>query len=86
MALSREVELTEQLSLGVDGIFGMNQGYVSDGHDGANHFALRVGLEYALTDSWPLAAHSVYSWALDRNDSAPGDDTLRDFFHGGLGL
>jgi hypothetical protein len=86
LALSREVELTEQLSLGVDGIFGMNQGYVSDGHDGANHFALRVGFEYALTDSWTLAAHSVYSWALDRKDSAPGDDTLRDFFHGGLGL
>ena len=86
LGVSREFALADQLSLGIEGIFGMNQGYVADGHDGANHIALRVGLGYELTESLTLSAHGVYSWALDRDAAAPDDETLIDFFHGGIGL
>jgi hypothetical protein len=59
---------------------------VSDGHDGANHFALRLGLEYAVSDSVSIIAHTAYSWGLERDRSLLGDDLLSDFFYGGLGL
>ena len=85
-ALSREFSVTDQLTLSTSGTLGMNQGYVTDGHDGANHFALRVGLEYPLSDSFSLVAHSTYSWAIDKDSSAPGDNQLIDFFHAGVGL
>ena len=86
LGVSREFALADRLTLGFEGIFGLNQGYVPDGHDGANHVALRVGLGYELTESLTLSAHGVYSWALDHDASAPDDETLIDFFHGGIGL
>ena len=86
IAASKEFEVSEPLTLSLSGIFGINEGYVSDGHDGANHFALQLGLEYALSDKVSVVAHTTYSWALDEDSSAPGDDQLVDFFHGGIGL
>ena len=86
IAAGREFEISEPLTLNLSGIFGVNQGYVSDGHDGANHIALRLGMEYALNDCVSLVAHTAYSWALDTDSSAPGDEQLIDFFHGGIGL
>lgn len=85
-SLSREFELSEQWSLEVAGVFGMNQGYVSDGHDGANHFALGLSSEYTLTESCSLLAHVSYSWAAGRESVRPGDELLVDFFHGGVGF
>lgn len=85
-SLSRSFDLTERLSLSAAGIFGVNQGYVSDGHDGANHFAASLGAEYAINDCWALVAHTTYSWAIDREILRPGDATLRDFLHFGLGV
>lgn len=86
MALSREFEITEKLSITGVATFGVNQGYVSDGHDGANHLALELAAEYLLTDSLSLAAHLIYSWALDRDAALPGDELLTDFLHGGVGI
>lgn len=86
ISASREFEITDRLSLNLTCPFGINQGYVADGHDGANHVALRLGLEYALNGSVSVIAHATQSWALDRNAASPGDATLTDFFHGGIGL
>ena len=86
LAVSREFSITDQLSLNIAVPFGINQGYVDDGHDGANNIAIQLGLEYALSDTVSLVAHATYSWALDRDSSLPGDDQLIDFFHGGIGL
>ena len=86
ISLAREYGLSEQWSLEAAGIFGMNQGYVSDGHDGANHFALGLATEYALSESCSVLAHASYSWAIGRESARPGDELLEDFFHGGLGL
>lgn len=86
LSASREFEITEPFSVTLSSIFGINQGYVSDGHDGANHFALQIGYEYALTESLSLIAHTTYSWAIDKKSTAPGDALLEDFFHCGAGL
>ncbi len=86
LSTSREFEITEPFSVTLSSIFGINQGYVSDGHDGANHFALQIGYEYVLTKSLSLIAHTTYSWAIDKKATAPGDALLEDFFHCGAGL
>ncbi len=86
LSVSRKFEISEPLSVTLSSIFGINQGYVSDGHDGANHFALQIGYEYALTKSLSVIAHTTYSWAIDKKATAPGDTLLEDFFHCGLGL
>ena len=83
---TREIEITNRLSLGISGIFGLNQGYVADGHDGANHLAARLGAQYAITDSVSLTAHTTYSWALARDSTLPGDAQLIDFSHSDIGL
>ena len=86
LSASREFELSDKLTSSATLIFGMNQGYVADGHDGANHIAASLGLSYALTESLSLATHATYSWAIDRKVGAADDATLRDFFHAGIGL
>jgi hypothetical protein len=86
LSVSREFEITQSFNIIPSSIFGINQGYVSDGHDGANHFALQIGYEYVLTKSLSLIAHTTYSWAIDKKATAPGDTLLEDFFHSGAGL
>lgn len=86
ISAGKSFEINDHLNLNLSTIFGVNQGYVSDGHDGANHIALQLGLECAVSDSLAITVHTTYSWALDKDAAAPGDDQLIDFFHGGVGL
>lgn len=86
ISASREFSITDNLALNLSIPFGINQGYVPDGHNGTNHIALRTGLEYAFTDSVSITAHTTYSWALSANSALSGDDQLIDFLHAGLGL
>ena len=76
----REFETTDRLSVNLGSTFGINQGYVIDGHDGSNHIALRFGLDYVITKSVSVTAHVNKSWALDRNEVLLGDNPLIDFF------
>ncbi len=82
----REFQVSEKLNLGLSATLGVNQGYVSDGHDGANHFALRLGAEYALSEMLSVTAHLSQSWGIGRDLFLSGDELLEDFFHGGVGL
>ncbi|MGJ8697571.1 MAG: hypothetical protein ACSHYF_14735 [Verrucomicrobiaceae bacterium] len=86
LTASREFSLSDRLAINVSIPIGMNQNYVSDGHDGFNNLAVRLGAEYALTDSVSLTVHGVYNWALGREATLAGDDLLIDFFHGGVGM
>lgn len=86
LLLTRGFGITDKLSIDLSAALGFNFGYVSDGHDGANHIALRLGSTYALTDSLSLTAQVTSSWALDKDDAAPGDDLLVNFVHWGVGL
>lgn len=81
-----EFVMNDQLTAYVSSPLGFNHGYVADGHDGANHIALRVGLEHAMSEAVSLTAHATQSWALDRDESFADDELLVDFFHGGAGV
>lgn len=83
---SKEFSPSEEFQLSASGILGWNDGYVSDGHDQMNFFALRTGAERELTESFSFVFHGTQSWAIDSNPSLPGDLLLKDFFHFGLGL
>lgn len=84
--VSRSWELSQTTSLELAGAVGMNQGYIADGHDGANHASLRLGLSRELGESITLHVHGTWNQALDRDRTLAGDDALRNFFHGGIGL
>ena len=86
ISAGRDFTISDELTLNVSAPFGINQGYVVDGHDGANNIALRLGAEYALSDAISITAHTTYSWALSRDKNAPEDELLVDFFHSGLAL
>jgi hypothetical protein len=83
---SREFSISDKLSAVVSGILGLNDGYVSDGHNGANFYALSVGLERNITDVIVISLHGMQSFAIDRDLTLDGDQKLKDFFHFGLGL
>jgi hypothetical protein len=86
-SLSREFEFNDRFQLTPAIVFGVNQGYVTDGHDGANHVELRLGGSYSFTDELSLTAHLSYNLAIDRDVARfSGDELLRDFFHFGVGL
>ena len=86
IAASHEFSISDRLTLNFSVPFGINQGYVSDGHDGANNITVRLGAEYDLSASVSVTVHGAYNWALGRDTASPGDDLLIDFFHGGVGL
>lgn len=86
LALNREIEISDRFTLIASSIYGMNYGYVDDGHRGSNNIALRLSAEFAITKSLAITAHTAYSWALDKKPDMPGDESLIDFFHGGIGL
>lgn len=86
VSLGKEIVSLENFSANLTAILGNNQGYVSDGHDGANHFAVVLAAEIQLSKSLVLGLHSAYSWALDRDIQLEGDQQLIDFLHGSIGL
>lgn len=86
-SVHRDFEVCDRMSLSPALVFGMNQGYVPLGHDGANHFELRLGAEYGLTSSITLTAHASYNFGIHRDVSEhPDDELLKDFFHAALGM
>lgn len=86
LSMSRAMEFSEGLTFTGTAMFGINDGYIPDGHSGANHFGLRLGSEYSLSPSLSVTGHATYSWALNRNSHLEGDEQLGNFFHTGLGL
>ncbi len=86
LALNRALQVSDKLTLEGSGTYGINTGYVADGHRGGNYVAARLGAEYAVTPALVLTAHGTYSWAVSQNESRPGDELLKDFFHCGVGL
>lgn len=86
-SLCREFELTDYLALAPIVTLGWNEGFVEDGHYGANHFA--VGLEscMSLKPNCNLVLKLSQSFAIDANpDRYSEDELLKDCFTVGLGL
>ena len=76
--LLKKKPLTERLNLIAQGTVGMNQGYITQGHDGFNHVALLLAFDYALSDSINLLNHYTYNLGVNKETSLAGDEQLRD--------
>jgi hypothetical protein len=85
--LSREVTLTDALSLEPSLMIGRNDGYISDGHNGLDHVRFALVAHYRVNDRVGLYTHIGRSFALDSTPAAfAGDALLKDIFHGGIGI
>ena len=82
----REFTLNSTSSVMLSGTLGLNDDYVSDGHNGVNFYALSVGIEKEFREDLSVFGHGMQSFAIDRDLSFAGDQQLKDFFHFGLGL
>ncbi len=86
-SLSRDFEIGESFVLSPAVVFGFNQGYIADGHDGANHVAVLLSAAYALTENIEIGGYVAYTWGIDADPvSSPDDELLEDFFYGGVAL
>lgn len=71
-----EAQICDRFTLKPSVILGLNQGYVSDEHDGVNHLAFQLEGAVALTEHLEASIHATYSEPLDER---PGE-SLRDLF------
>ena len=67
--------------------FGINGGYITDGHDGANHISLNIDSDYEITDLVYVHGYVGYNIPINRDPATyPGDKLLKNFLLGGIGL
>lgn len=74
LGLTREWEITERLAISPYALIGFNQGYVADGHDGANHAATGLVASIALLENLHLDLSAVASFPLDKEEQTFADD------------
>ena len=80
-------EIEARLRLESRAVVGMNENYISDGHNGLNHFALQFTAEYSLFNNINLHGLLAYYDAFDRQPKLyAGDELLRDFVWSRIGL
>jgi hypothetical protein len=85
--LCAEWSLTEYLTLQPYVLAGFNQGYVTDGHDGANHMAVGVETVWSISEHLCLCGSISYTTGIDKDAGRyPDDEWLRDRVYGRLGL
>ena len=86
-SIGTEMEPVNELSLETLFIFGINDNYISDGHNGANHISFQLNGEYPLKKRINLLGYMRYNVALDSNPKKfAGDELLKDFFWAGVGI
>ena len=85
--LSTEVELTEAWALTPFINLGSNDGYIGEGHNGLNHLALGVELNYALSEYFSIGGYLAHTIAIDSDASDHADDDLlEDFTYCGVNV
>lgn len=78
--------LNKRVYLGAQFLIGVNAGYRPNGHDGFNHFQLRTNVAYQPRAKMEVYAYVAYNQAINRDpERYSGDESLKDFFWGGVG-
>lgn len=86
-SIGGEYAVCDWLTLAPAAVLGWNEGYIADGHDGANHFALAMEASVPLKEDLDLAASVAYTWSIDADPGRyPEDESLEDFLHAGIAL
>jgi len=66
---------------------GANAGYIPDGHKGVNHLQINADAAYVPVLHIEINAYAGYNQAINKDAiQYAGDETLGDFFWGGVGL
>jgi hypothetical protein len=87
MAIEYNDTLSKKLDFSVQGLFGLNAGYIPDGHNGLNHFQLRANVSYHPATQIELYVYTGYNVAINRDAiKYAGDELLRDFSWSGAGF
>jgi hypothetical protein len=87
VGVQTDLPAPEGMTLSPYALLGINQGYVVDGHDGANHALFGVEASMDLTATLSLILYGAYSIAIDKDaDRYPDDAALDDILYGGIGL
>jgi hypothetical protein len=85
--VSAEIEVSDDLSLTPFANLGFNDDYIAEGHNGFNHFALGLELNYALSESISVGAYLAQTCAINDAPKKHADDALLDdFTYYGLNL
>lgn len=87
LELNGEYEVKPWLTLSPYLLFGINSGYISDGHNGANNLEVGLAAEIPLSSRWSLLGHVSYNFEINSDPGQyAGDESLNNFFHGGVSL
>ena len=87
VAISKGYRFDHALSINLRAILGFNSGYVVDGHNGLNHGQLLARASYQFMKEMEVYAYTGYNQAINRDtNNYAGDELLRDFFWGGIGM
>ena len=78
--------VTEEFELEYTGVLGWNEGFVSDGHDGLNHFSLGVSTGKEISSFAAISLHAVQTWPINRDLNKADDLLLRETFHFGISV
>jgi len=86
-SVSRDCEVADWLTLTPWVGLGWNEGFVDDGHKGANHVALGIEAALPVKDDTALVFRCHYSRAIDADaERYPEDESLKNRFTWGLAL
>ena len=78
--------VTEDFELEYTGVLGWNEGFVTDGHDGLNHFSLGVSTGREITSFAAINLHAVQTWPINRDLIKADDLLLKETFHFGISV
>lgn len=77
----------ENLTLKPALVLGINDGYISDGHNGANNAGIQLNIEYEMTRRLNVLGYLRYNIAIGSDpDIYTGDILLKDFIWIGMGI
>ena len=86
-SLGSIIEPVQKVSLAPIFIFGINNNYISDGHDGANHISLQLNGQYEIAKQLNFHGYVRYNIEIDSDpNSFTGDELLNNFFWSGIGF
>ena len=86
LSLAREFSITDQFVIVPVAIFGYNDGYIADGHNGANHVLLQLIAAYAISENFAIEGYVAQTFAIDSNPAQlAGHGNLYDFSFVGVG-
>lgn len=86
-SIAREFSPIDRLVILPSVIFGYNDGFVVDGHNGANNVMVKLIATYEIAENMAVEGYVAQTWAINSNPAQYADDgNLYDFSFGGVAL